>query len=244
MENSDKELKTALDEVFGDDIIELDANDNEKINLMDADYFKKKSEAQIFFEKIKLIISKNAVKEEPENSDEPAKINVKETYKKYAMYLVIIVAVLLFILFFVSIFTNNDTKVVTCSYAAEDAGYKVTDEYKISYVKNKIKNVEGTYNYVAKTDDFKSQVEMIKNEKVSVLVNSNGINGFEYGYEYSDTSLTFNSKLKYDELDFDVISSVDQNATPISFFTVNKKRKFSILKEELEEKGFTCTSSK
>lgn len=244
MDNSDKELKTALDEVFGDDIIELDANDNEKINLMDADYFKKKSQQQLFFEKIKLIISKNAVKEEPENAEEPAKINVKETYKKYAMYLVIIVALLLFILFFVSIFTNNDTKVVTCSYVAEDAGYKVTDEYKISYVKNKIKNVEGTYNYVAKTDDFKSQVEMIKNEKVSVLVNSNGINGFEYGYEYSDTSLTFNSKLKYDELDFDVISSVDQNATPISFFTVNKKRKFSILKEELEEKGFTCTSSK
>ena len=55
----------------------------EFFNLMDADYFKKKSQQQLFFEKIKLIISKNAVKEEPENAEEPAKINVKETYKKY-----------------------------------------------------------------------------------------------------------------------------------------------------------------
>lgn len=244
MDNSDKELKTALDEVFGDDIIELDANDNEKINLMDADYFKKKSQQQLFFEKIKLIINKNAVKEEPLNSSEPVKIDVKETYKRYIMGIVIIIAVLMFILFIVSIFTNNDTKVTTCTTNVEEAGYKISEEYKVSYVKNKIKKVEGKYNYIAKTDDFKKQVEVMKNEKVSVLINSNGINGFKYDYEFDEKSLTFNTILNYDEIDFNVIKNVDQIVTPISFITIDKKRKFNQLEEELVKKGFTCVSSK
>ena len=42
-----------------------------------------------------------------------------------------------------TIFFNNKEYVTNCSYKVSDKGYVITDEYKITYIKGKIKYLDG-----------------------------------------------------------------------------------------------------
>ena len=46
--------------------------------------------------------------------------------------------------------------------------------------------MDGKYKYTALTDEYKQQIEYVKNEKLPAIVNSNGMDGFTYIYEASD----------------------------------------------------------
>ena len=136
------------------------------------------------------------------------------------------------------------TKVVNCSSSATDVGYKYTDEYKITYKKNKITYVESTYTYTALNDEYKEQIQHVKDDKLRAVINSNGMPGFTYLYENSDDYFKVNGYLDFELFDYEQIDGLNQESTPISYFKIDSNLTFEKLKSNLKENGYQCTSSK
>lgn len=234
MDEKDKQMKEALDDIFGDDVIEIkDTNDdnltNTSLNIPNI------SSSEI--------IAPTSLDKE-DNIQETTEKDNNISYKKIILYF-LIGFVLGFILIYIIVnFVLNKEKTINCSYSANDLGYKITDEYKIKYKNNTILKVDGSYIYTAKTEEYKSQIEYIKNEKIPVIINSNGMKGFTYLYEVSDSYFKVNSYLVYDLFEFDKINKIDQKNMPISYFKITSDKSVKKLKNELINKGYTCNLSK
>ena len=136
------------------------------------------------------------------------------------------------------------SKVTVCSQSAKDVGYEYTDEYKITYKKDKILYVESDYNYKALTDEFKSQINYVKDEKLLAVINSNGMPGFTYVYEVSDDHFKVNGYLDFELINFDKVDDINQDLMPISYFKIDSKLTYSSLISNLEDEGYKCTPSK
>ena len=140
-------------------------------------------------------------------------------------------------------YLNGKERVINCSYQAEDAGYRVTDEYKITYVNDDVTYVEGVYNYTAKTDEYKQEVAYVKEEKLPVIINSNGMKGFTYIYETNDTFFKVSSYLDFTLFNYDEIGKINQEVTPISYFDINSKMSVNDLRTLFEDQGYVCNVS-
>lgn len=234
MEDNDKKMKEALDNIFGDDVMEIENTNDD--NLTNTSLNIPSISSSDIVAPVSLDNENNIKGKEDENG------NISQ--KKIILYF-LIGFILGFILIYIIVnFIINKEKVINCSYSASDTGYKVTDEYKIKYKNNTILKVEGTYTYTAKNEEYKSQIEYIKKEKIPVIINSNGMKGFTYLYEVSDSYFKVNSYLDYDLFDLDNINKINQDNVPISYFKITNDKSVKKLKSELVSKGYTCNLSK
>lgn len=234
MEDNDKKMKEALDDIFGDDEIEIKHTNDDNLTNTSLNI------PSISSDDIALPTSLD--NEDNIQNDEQTGNNI--SYKKIILYF-LIGFILGFILIYIIVnFILNKEKTINCSYSAIDIGYKVTDEYKIKYKNNTILNVEGSYTYTAKNEEYKSQIEYIKKEKIPIIINSNGMKGFTYLYEVSDNYFKINSYLDYNLFDLDTINKINQDNMPISYFKITNDKSIKKLKSELVNKGYTCNLSK
>lgn len=149
----------------------------------------------------------------------------------------IFVAILIVILCVLSI---NCEKKTSCSYAVNDTNYKITDTYEIKYKKNKILYVNGKYVYEAKTKDFENQINIIRQEKIPVMVNSNAMKGFTYMLDEGSDKFSITSSLDFTSFDYNEISKINQKTKPISYFEIDSNLTYEKLKNTLEKQGYTC----
>lgn len=281
----DKDVKSALDDIFGPDFIEIDVktkksdedNNKEEKKLKEEQNSNEFSDAlneenNVLSNKTYVDDSKPLEKENVKNElnlikkeqiDENILINnIKEEHKdidlnidkkeskkdnfnkKIIIYFVVGFILGLVLIYLIVNYVQNKTYVVNCSSKAEDVGYKYTDEYKITYKQDEILNVEGVYTYTALTDDYKPQVNIIKEDKSHAIINSNGMPGFTYTYEISDDYLKVNSYLDFTLFDYKKINKIDQDLMPISYFKISDDMTFSSLKKNLEKQGYKCVSTK
>ncbi len=233
MEEKDNDIKKAIDDIFGDDVIEInqdeksgETNKDESLNVLplDDDY--------------KNVLSGNKKEEIGEENHQDKNFN-----KKILIYFVLGFIIGLILIYLIVNYVVGRQKVVNCFYEAEDVGYKVTDEYKIRYKNNSILYVDGTYSYTAKTEEYKPQIEYVKEEKVPIIINSNGMPGFTYLYETSDNFFKVQSYLDFTSFDYGKINKIDQKITPISYFKIDSNLNFKNLKKDLENQGYVCTLS-
>ena len=166
-------------------------------------------------------------------SDTPKKNNKM----LYLILGAIFVAILIVILCVLSI---NCEKKTSCSYAVNDTNYKITDTYEIKYKKNKILYVNGKYVYEAKTKDFENQINIIRQEKIPVMVNSNAMKGFTYILDEGNDKISITSSLDFTSFDYNEISKIDQKTKPISYFEIDSTLTYEKLKNILEKQGYTC----
>ena len=185
MEGSDKDIKKALDDIFGDDVIEIDTSsttDEAKQEELSKTYLniplEESSEINIpdvsetndeTYDEIK---DDNNIKNDNDDYTDNSDIATKDSknnkldIKKIIIYFIIGFIIGITLIYVIVNYVVGKEKVVNCSYTAEDVGYKVTDEYKITYKNNEILYVESTYNYEAKTDEYKNQIEYIKDDEI------------------------------------------------------------------------------
>lgn len=276
----DKDVKSALDDIFGPDFIEIDTsktNEEDNINkekelieeknsndfsailseenndLSNKTYVDDSKTLEKESDKIEndLIIKEkkeddnlnNITKEKPKNSD--LNFDKKDNFnKKIIIFFAVGFILGIALIYLIVNYVQNKTYVVNCSSSAEDVGYKYTDEYKITYKQDEIINVEGVYTYTALTDEYKPQVNIIKEDKSHAIINSNGMPGFTYTYEISDDYFKVNSYLDFTLFDYKKINKIDQDLMPISYFKIYDDITFSSLKKDLEKQGYKCVSSK
>lgn len=148
------------------------------------------------------------------------------------------------IIFLIVNYVSNVERKTNCSFEAKDNNFKNTDEYIITYKGNKINYVEGIYTYTALTDDFKPQIEYIKEEKLPVIINSNGMPGFTHIYEISDNYLKIFSYYDVMLFDFNIVDKNDDKAVPISYINLKSDVTYKKLIKSLEKNGYKCTQSK
>lgn len=283
MDDKDKDLKNALDDIFGSDFIEIDTNntpdiinENERILINEVDDTLTPSnniivnddslsyedntnlDHQTLSESIvenNQVSELNTLKEEVEQPTitDPLKSNYNQEIekkksrldnKKIILYFIIGFVLGLILIFILVNYVFGITKVVNCSSSAEDVGYKFTDEYKITYKKNTITYLESVYTYTALNDEYKGQIEYVKEEKLPVVVNSNGMPGFTYLYETSDEYFKVSGYLDFTLIDFDKVDKMDQDLMPISYVKINSKTNYKTLKKDLEKQGYKCIPSK
>lgn len=256
MNNSDKNLKDALEDIFGDDFIEIDTNTLTSDNLSDV------NERFLFTDKDEILSTNNDIKnlepvKEVEIKEDKNNINNQKSdindnkviYKKprgkHKLIIGIISIIILIICLFIFInHLKNKTRIKTCKFSINAKEYTVSEEYKITYKNNKLLYVDGIYKYNALTEEFKSQVDYIKQDKLNVLVNSNGMPGFTYIYELDTDSFKISSYLDFNLIEFDKVDKIDQKNVPLSYFNINSKLTRKKLIENLEDKYFICNKTK
>ena len=288
MEDQNSDVKRSLDDIFGDDVIEIDTDDlsalieikdsnivendlvidenvqnatketiipesNEQLIIENNDIPKENfdndnnSETIITEKQDKVILSDDASdtavsqEQDKEISDDSKK--VKKNKSKFIIIILIIILLLSVsgILIYNSLFRE---KVANCFFEAEDSGFKITDEYKIVYKGSSIIYLDGIYTYTAKTEEFKSQIEYIKDEKIPVIVNSNGMSGFTYIYELGDDFFKVSSYLEFEKFKFQDIKKINQDIKPISYIKITEDLSYKDVKKKLEKEGYKCTVSK
>lgn len=175
------------------------------------------------------LISKNTIKED------------KAFNKKIIIYIALGTILGLIVVFILVNFVFGIEKKELCTSVAEDTGYKYTDEYKITYKKNKINYVESTYTYTALNDEYKEQIKYVSDDKLRAVINSNGMPGFTYTYETSDDYVKVNGYLDFTLFNYDEIEKINQEAMPLSYFKISRDMTYKTLKNDLEKNGYKCT---
>lgn len=168
----------------------------------------------------------------------------KSFNKKIIIYIALGAVLGLIVVFILVNFVFGIEKKELCTSAAEDIGYKYTDEYKITYKKNKINYIETTYTYTALNDEYKSQIEYVSEDKLRAVINSNGMPGFTYTYETSDDYVKVNGYLDFTLFNYDEIEKINQEAMPLSYFKISRDMTYKTLKTNLEKEGYKCTTTK
>lgn len=243
------EIEEALNNIFGSDFVEVDIKDDAKDYVDNDNMYSAPKEDKV--EDIFNTYQNNNDIEAKEDNDLGNKVingkritnKIKEN-KENIIYYLIGLAIITVIIYVLVNFVFGITKTVTCTYRAEDEGYDFSDEYKITYKKNKISYVESVYTYNALNDEFKGQLQYIREDKLPVIVNSNGMPGFTYIYESNDDFIKVNGYLDFTLFEFDKIDKMDQELMPISYFKIDSKTTYKTLKEDLESEGYVCTLSK
>lgn len=175
------------------------------------------------------LISKNTIKDD------------KSFNKKIIIYIALGAILGLIVVFILVNFVFGVEKKELCTSVAEDTGYKYTDEYKITYKKNKINYVESTYTYTALNSEYKEQIKYVSDDKLRAVINSNGMPGFTYTYETSDDYVKVNGYLDFALFNYDEIEKINQEAMPLSYFKISRDMTYKTLKNDLEKNGYKCT---
>ena len=181
----------------------------------------------------------NEIKDKNNNS---LKIDFSKLNTKFVLLSIIALVFIIFIA--VILYNTNKESKVSCSFDATDVGYKMHDEYLVSHRSNNITYIHGTYTYTAKTDEFKNQINVIKEEKIPVIVNSNGMEGFTHTYEISDNQISVFSYYDFTKIDFKKVDKNDDKITPISYVNFKSTTTYDKLIQNLKKSGYKCTSSK
>ena len=252
MDNKDNELKNALDEIFGDDILEVDTNVSQK-ELLETHENEIKSNEEILDEpkieigeaKKEVVIEEEIIPEDTQiiSSDED-KESSNIPVKKVVIIGVLVALFTIFMVFIIINYFGKKPKVINCSYLFDDTGYKISDEYKITFENKSISYIEGVYLYQSKNSDYDSQIEYIKQDKLPAIINSNGVKGFTYTYENSSSTLKISSYLDYSLMDFNSIKQINQDSVPLAYFKVDLEENNKNLIKNLEKQGYKCTKSK
>ena len=178
------------------------------------------------------LTSKNTIKDD------------KSFNKKIIIYIALGMVLGLIVVFILVNFVFGIEKKELCTSTAEDTGYKYTDEYKITYKKNKINYVESTYTYTALNSEYQEQIKYVSDDKLRAIINSNGMPGFTYTYETSDNYVKVNGYLDFTLFNYDEIEKIDQEAMPLSYFKISRDMTYKTLKTNLEKEGYKCTTTK
>lgn len=165
----------------------------------------------------------------------------KSFNKKIIIYIALGAILGLIVVFILVNFVFGVEKKELCTSVAEDTGYKYTDEYKITYKKNKINYVESTYTYTALNSEYKEQIKYVSDDKLRAVINSNGMPGFTYTYETSDDYVKVNGYLDFTLFNYDEIEKINQEAMPLSYFKISHDMTYKTLKNDLEKNGYKCT---
>ncbi len=168
----------------------------------------------------------------------------KSFNKKIIIYIALGIILGLIVVFILVNFVFGIEKKELCTSTAEDTGYKYTDEYKITYKKNKINYVESTYTYTALNDEYQEQIKYVSDDKLRAVINSNGMPGFTYTYETSDNYVKVNGYLDFTLFNYDEIEKINQEAMPLSYFKIIRDMTYKTLKANLEKEGYKCTTTK
>ena len=168
----------------------------------------------------------------------------KSFNKKIIIYIALGTILGLIVVFILVNFVFGIEKKELCTSMAEDTGYKYTDEYKITYKKNKINYVESTYTYTALNSEYQEQIKYVSDDKLRVIINSNGMPGFTYTYETSDNYVKVNGYLDFTLFNYDEIEKINQEAMPLSYFKISRDMTYKTLKANLEKQGYKCTTTK
>lgn len=168
----------------------------------------------------------------------------KSFNKKIIIYIALGTILGLIVVFILVNFVFGIEKKELCTSTAEDTGYKYTDEYKITYKKNKINYVESTYTYTALNSEYQEQIKYVSDDKLRAIINSNGMPGFTYTYETSDNYVKVNGYLDFTLFNYDEIEKINQEAMPLSYFKISRDMTYKTLKANLEKEGYKCTTTK
>lgn len=179
-----------------------------------------------------VLSSKNTIKDD------------KSFNKKIIIYIALGMVLGLIVVFILVNFVFGIEKKELCTSTAEDTGYKYTDEYKITYKKNKINYVESTYTYNSLNSEYQEQIKYVSDDKLRVIINSNGMPGFTYTYETSDNYVKVNGYLDFTLFNYDEIEKINQEAMPLSYFKISRDMTYKTLKANLEKQGYKCTTTK
>lgn len=241
--NENNNQSQAFSHDFQYDVNDINAAFNQ--NTINNDNNIVNNKAQEFNEHAKNNISINPVMDNAKSDQSKEKTN-KNFFSLKRIIIYFVVGFLIgFVLIYVLVnYVFGVSKVTVCSQSAKDTGYEYTDEYKITYKKDKILYVQSDYNYKALTDEFKSQINYVKDEKLLAVINSNGMPGFTYVYEVSDGHFKVNGYLDFELIDFDKVDDINQDLMPISYFKIDSKLTYSSLISNLEDQGYKCTPSK
>ncbi len=172
------------------------------------------------------------------------KVSKKRNNKSIYIYIFLIILLLVIVLLMFIYDNNSKEKIVNCSYKANDKGYSITDEYIITYKENKIIYFDGKYIYRALNEEYKNQIDYVKDEKMPVIINSNGMPGFTYIYEIGEDYFSVNSYLDFSLFDYNLIDKNDNDNYPISYITIDSSTTYESLVKNLKKDGYTCTKSK
>lgn len=179
-----------------------------------------------------VLSSKNTIKDD------------KSFNKKIIIYIALGMVLGLIVVFILVNFVFGIEKKELCTSTAEDTGYKYTDEYMITYKKNKINYVESTYTYTALNSEYQEQIKYVSDDKLRAIINSNGMPGFTYTYETSDNYVKVNGYLDFTLFNYDEIEKINQEAMPLSYFKISRDMTYKTLKTNLEKEGYKCTTTK
>lgn len=179
-----------------------------------------------------VLSSKNTIKDD------------KSFNKKIIIYIALGMVLGLIVVFILVNFVFGIEKKELCTSTAEDTGYKYTDEYMITYKKNKINYVESTYTYTALNSEYQEQIKYVGDDKLRAVINSNGMPGFTYTYETSDNYVKVNGYLDFTLFNYDEIEKINQEAMPLSYFKISRDMTYKTLKANLEKEGYKCTTTK
>ena len=168
----------------------------------------------------------------------------KSFNKKIIIYIALGTILGLIVVFILVNFVFGIEKKELCTSMAEDTGYKYTDEYKITYKKNKINYVESTYTYTALNSEYQEQIKYVSDDKLRAVINSNGMPGFTYTYETSDNYVKVNGYLDFTLFNYDEIEKINQEAMPLSYFKISRDMTYKTLKANLQKEGYKCTTTK
>lgn len=184
-------------------------------------------------------------KEESTNNILESSANADGKYKKKTIvfYFVIGLVIGLIILFVILYINSGKTKTVNCSYTKKDDVYTETEEYTITYTDDVISYIEGVYSYRTIPENTK-QLDIIREQKIPVIVNSNGIDGFTHIFEVGDTVFKAYSYYDYEIMNFDIVDKNDPNKTPISYINIDSSKSYKKMEKDLENRGFKCINSK
>lgn len=242
MDSKDEDLKRALDEIFGDAAEDKKTEEESDFNgILDNEPHNESNIIDTSLDSNADGINLNVNEEDETKLQDGAKDIINS--KKIFVYLLLGFVIGLMLLFFVIDKQDVQQNIVYCSHSKEDTGYKEMTEYKITKKDDVITFVEGTYTYVAKTDEYKTNIDKVKEEKIPVIINSNGMSGFTYSYETSDNLFKIDSYLDYELFDETQVKDALQKGTPISFYPISLEKNYLDLKKVLEKSGFKCTTS-
>lgn len=171
--------------------------------------------------------------------------NADGKYKKKTIifYFIIGIIIGLIILFTIIYINSGKTKTVNCSYSKKDDAYTETEEYTITYTGDIISYIEGVYSYKTIPENIK-QLDVIREQKIPVIVNSNGIDGFTHIFEIGETIFKAYSYYDYEIMNFDIVNKNDPSKTPISYINIDSSKSYKKMAKDLENRGFKCINSK
>lgn len=249
----DDDVSKAIDDIFGNDFIELSVsneqlesskieNENIAINEIDKLDEPKKSLDNVNTDS-SLMDNHNSTKtSEDQSISKTVNTDKNLDFKTVILILLLCILASMIMVFFLTKNETAEENSFVCYKKIQTNDYDSTDEYILNHSKDKLTYVSGTYVYHAKTENAINNINAIKEDKLNVIINSNGIDGFTHTYEEGENSVLINSYYDMELIDFSKIKK--DEIKKLSYLKLTPKMKASDLRKLLENEGYTCTKGK